>query len=210
MSLPIETQKRVAERALRLVTEDDMSPQATMEVLQRTLRMKNTILYSPLFASIMIPNVLTSSIPSTVTNNKTPEITALANIILQTSDHGVPVAFRLYRIAMDAGNDNAAYSYANMVYRGRHLFRSHARNPKNPYANFPLIILHSHPLGYRGTPLDQTAGLEILTRLARKGHPYAQMNLAGIIAREGGDVATVVKLYELAAMGGLDRGWTEI
>jgi TPR repeat protein len=50
-----------------------------------------------------------------------------------------------------------------------------------------------------------------LTDLARKGHPYAQMNLAAIVMRtkqDGGKAA--VQLYELAGRGGLDQAWTEL
>jgi hypothetical protein len=54
-------------------------------------------------------------------------------------------------------------------------------------------------------------GIQILTDLARKGHPYAQMNLAAIVMRtktDGGK--TAVQLYELAGRGGLDMAWTEL
>ncbi|RUS23331.1 hypothetical protein BC937DRAFT_87342 [Endogone sp. FLAS-F59071] len=82
---------------------------------------------------------------------------------------------------MDVGDDNAAYSYAIMLYQG-----------------------------HRGTPRDADAGREILTRLAHKGHPYAQKMLATMMVQEGGDIAIAVQLYELAAKAGLDDGWTTI
>jgi len=66
-------------------------------------------------------------------------------------------------------------------------------------------------LGYGGTTKDVERGIQILTDLARKGHPYAQMNLAAIVMRtkkDGGK--TAVQLYELAGKGGLATAWTEL
>lgn len=65
--------------------------------------------------------------------------------------------------------------------------------------------------GHGGTVKDVERGIQILTDLARKGHPYAQMNLAAIVMRtktDGGK--TAVQLYELAGRGGLDMAWTEL
>lgn len=83
---------------------------------------------------------------------------------------------------MEAGDDTAAFSYANMLYRG-----------------------------HGGIAKDVDRGIQILTDLARKGHPYAQMNLAAIVMRtkeDGGK--TAVQLYELAGRGGIDSAWAEL
>ncbi|KAI8095083.1 uncharacterized protein B0P05DRAFT_524632 [Gilbertella persicaria] len=118
----------------------------------------------------------------TLVNNKTSELTAFGNILLRTSKYGAPLALELYRNAMEKGDDRGAFSYANMVYRG-----------------------------YQGTPKNEDEGIKIMSRLAQKGHPYAQMNLAAILMRTSPDrVDTAIKLYELAGQAGLDNAFTEL
>ncbi|KAM3578754.1 hypothetical protein VKS41_008773 [Umbelopsis sp. WA50703] len=117
-----------------------------------------------------------------LSGNKSSEITALSNVILRANKHASEVALVLYECAMNAGDDTAAFSYSNMLYRG-----------------------------HGGIPKDVERGIQILTDLARKGHPYAQMNLAAIVMRtkeDGGK--TAVQLYELAGRGGIDSAWTEL
>lgn len=109
------------------------------------------------------------------------ELAALGNIVLRGSKYGAPVALELYRAAMDAGDDRGAFSFANMVYRG-----------------------------YRGTEKNEDLGVRILSELARKGHPYAQMNLASILMRTQADqVPAAIKLYELAARS-IDSAYVEL
>lgn len=83
---------------------------------------------------------------------------------------------------MEKGDDRGAFSYANMIYRG-----------------------------YRGTPKNQDEGIKIMSQLAQKGHPYAQMNLAAILMRTQPDrVDNAIKLYELAGQAGLDSAYSEL
>ncbi|KAG1177509.1 hypothetical protein G6F70_002383 [Rhizopus microsporus] len=100
----------------------------------------------------------------------------------QVLDYGAPVALELYRIAMEKGDDRGAFSYANMIYRG-----------------------------YRGTPKNEERGVQIMSQLAQKGHPYAQMNLAAIIMRtQPSRVDAAIQLYELAGRAGVDSAYTEL
>ncbi|KAI9276143.1 hypothetical protein BY458DRAFT_506499 [Sporodiniella umbellata] len=104
-------------------------------------------------------------------DNKPTELTAFANVILRMSKYGAPISLELYRISMEQGDDNGAFSYASMVHRG-----------------------------YRGTPKKEEEGIKILSQLSQKGHPYAQMNLAAIIMRtQPSRVDAAIQLYELAA-----------
>ncbi|KAH8549413.1 hypothetical protein BGW37DRAFT_503051 [Umbelopsis sp. PMI_123] len=117
-----------------------------------------------------------------LSGSKAADLTALGNVILRSSNGAALVALSLYECAMNAGDDSGAFSYANMLYRG-----------------------------HGGVTKDVERGIQILTDLARKGHPYAQMNLAVIVMRtkkDGGK--TAVQLYELAGRGGLDMAWTEL
>lgn len=115
-------------------------------------------------------------------NNNATEATELANIILSSSKYGAPLALELYRLAMEKGDDRGAFSYANMIYRG-----------------------------YRGTIKDETLGIKILSELAQKGHPYAQMNLASILMRNHPErVDAAIKLYELAGRAGIDNAYGEL
>ncbi|KAG1225468.1 hypothetical protein G6F68_019922 [Rhizopus microsporus] len=83
---------------------------------------------------------------------------------------------------MEKGDDRGAFSYANMIYRG-----------------------------YRGTVKDEEKGIQIMSQLAQKGHPYAQMNLAAIIMRTHPNrVDAALQLYELAGGAGLDSAYTEL
>ncbi|KAI8979400.1 hypothetical protein BDF20DRAFT_835428 [Mycotypha africana] len=117
-----------------------------------------------------------------VANKDIAELTAFGNILLRSSKFGAPLAFELYKLAMRKGDDRGAFSYANMVYRG-----------------------------YRGTPKNEEKGIQIMSQLAQKGHPYAQMNLAAIIMRTQPDrVEAAIKLYELAGRAGLDQAYTEL
>ncbi|KAG1462010.1 hypothetical protein G6F56_005605 [Rhizopus delemar] len=104
-------------------------------------------------------------------DNKSTELTAFGNVILKTSKYGAPIALELYRLSMEKGDDSGAFSYASMIYRG-----------------------------YRGTPKEEEKGIAIMSQLAQKGHPYAQMNLAAIIMRtQPSRVNSALQLYELAA-----------
>ncbi|KAI9284611.1 hypothetical protein BC943DRAFT_325217 [Umbelopsis sp. AD052] len=128
-----------------------------------------------------LPSITFSSLLD-LSGSKASELTALGNVVLRTSNKAGPVALCLYECAMHAGDDSGAFSYANMLYRG-----------------------------HGGIVKDVERGIQILTDLARKGHPYAQMNLAAIVMRtkkDGGK--TAVQLYELAGRGGLDIAWTEL
>lgn len=83
---------------------------------------------------------------------------------------------------MDGGDDQGAFSFANMIFRG-----------------------------YRGIPKNEELGVSIMSKLAQKGHPYAQMNLAAIFLRRHPDKAMhSVKLYELAAKSGLSEAYAEL
>ncbi|KAI9316371.1 hypothetical protein BX666DRAFT_1949917 [Dichotomocladium elegans] len=60
--------------------------------------------------------------------------------------------------------------------------------------------------------MDEPRSLSILSELARKGHPYAQMNLAAMIMRSQPDkaaAASAVKLYELASKT-IDKAYVEL
>lgn len=92
-----------------------------------------------------------------------------------------PLALELYKYAMEKGDDRGAFSYANMIYRG-----------------------------YRGTLKNEQEGIKIMSALAQKGHPYAQMNLAAILMRSGEQINSAIKLYELAGQAGLDNAYTEL
>ncbi|KAL0090475.1 hypothetical protein J3Q64DRAFT_1730004 [Phycomyces blakesleeanus] len=113
---------------------------------------------------------------------KPSELAALGNIILRSSKFGAPIGLALYKCSMTQGDDRGAFSYANMLYRG-----------------------------YNGTPKDEMKAIEIMSKLAQKGHPYAQMNLAAILMRTQPDkVESAIKLYSLAAKGGLDSAYMEL
>ncbi|KAI8343804.1 hypothetical protein EDC96DRAFT_522115 [Choanephora cucurbitarum] len=115
-------------------------------------------------------------------NGNAAELTAFGNILLRTSKYGAPLALELYRNAMEQGDDRGAFSYANMVYRG-----------------------------YGGTLKNEEEGIKIMSQLAQKGHPYAQMNLASILMRTSPDrVQAAIQLYELAGKAGLDNAYTEL
>ncbi|CAO3687276.1 unnamed protein product [Rhizopus microsporus] len=110
------------------------------------------------------------------------QLVSFGNIVLKMSQYGAPVALELYRIAMEKGDDRGAFSYANMIYRG-----------------------------YRGTPKNEERGVQIMSQLAQKGHPYAQMNLAAIIMRtQPSRVDAAIQLYELAGRAGVDSAYTEL
>lgn len=95
---------------------------------------------------------------------------------------GAPLALELYKLGMENGDDRGAFSYANMIYRG-----------------------------YGGTPKNEEEGIKVMSQLAQKGHPYAQMNLAAIIMRTQPDqVESAIKLYELAGQAGLDKAYSEL
>ncbi|ORX51177.1 HCP-like protein [Hesseltinella vesiculosa] len=111
-----------------------------------------------------------------------PEITALGNALLQNSKDSAPVAQELYRQAMLAGDDQGSFSYASMLYRG-----------------------------YGGTPTDEEEATKLFSRLSKKGHPYAQMNLASIIMRSHPQrVSDAIQLYELAGKSGVSDAYMEL
>ncbi|KAI7878658.1 HCP-like protein [Lichtheimia hyalospora FSU 10163] len=110
------------------------------------------------------------------------ELSALGNIVIRGSRDGTLAALALYKAAMEGGDDRGAFSYATMLHR-----QAMSNNKTDPQA------------------------LEILSNLARKGHPYAQMNLAAIIMRNQPDqVSSALKLYELAAKSGIDKAYVEL
>ncbi|KAG2198767.1 hypothetical protein INT47_010553, partial [Mucor saturninus] len=115
-------------------------------------------------------------------NGQGAQLTALGNILLKSSQFGAPLALALYKLGMEKGDDGGAFSYANMIYRG-----------------------------YRGTAKNEDEGIRILSQLAQKGHPYAQMNLAAILMRTQPDrIESAIKLYELAGRAGLDKAYSEL
>ncbi|KAI8089147.1 uncharacterized protein BX664DRAFT_365351 [Halteromyces radiatus] len=114
--------------------------------------------------------------------NQKSELTALGNMLLRSSKVGTPVSLELYRQAMELGDDQGTFSYANMIYRG-----------------------------YRGTEKQEEKGIQILSKLAQKGHPYAQMNLASILMRSEPDrVKQAIQLYELAGKSGISNAYMEL
>ncbi|CAG8537161.1 2314_t:CDS:2 [Paraglomus occultum] len=119
----------------------------------------------------------------TVAGSNTADITALANLVFRTTTagRGAPVARELYRIAMDNGDSDAAFSYANILCKGS-----------------------------GGTARNVAEGMKILSQLASKGHVYAQFSLASMLAREESGYKKAIELYELAGRGGISDAWTEI
>ncbi|KAG9295416.1 hypothetical protein G9A89_013445 [Geosiphon pyriformis] len=109
------------------------------------------------------------------------EIKSLGDLVLKTSKGGALVSLALYKIAMENGDDNAGFNYANMLIQG-----------------------------FKGIPKNTDEGESILTNLARKGHPYAQINLASILINSKRDYESARQLYELAAQGGQAAAWTEL
>ncbi|KAL0135780.1 sel1 domain-containing protein [Mucor lusitanicus] len=176
-----------AQELLGKVTVKDLLPDD--DVLKLSLEHKQTTL------PIEKQKELTSAVLDLVKNdkhdaehifklvdNKATELTAFGNILLRSSKYGAPLALELYKYAMDKGDDRGAFSYANMVYRG-----------------------------YNGTPKNEDEGIRIMSQLAQKGHPYAQMNLAAILMRTQPDrVSAAIKLYELAGQAGLDNAYSEL
>ena len=82
---------------------------------------------------------------------------------------------------MDNGNSNAAFSYANILYKGS-----------------------------GGTARDVAEGMKIFSQLASNGHVHAQFSLASMLAREENGYKKAIELYELAGRGGISNAWTEI
>lgn len=117
---------------------------------------------------------------------------------------GAPVALELYRHAMELGDDQGTFSYANMLYRGK---KKKIHNTMHCIDRYPIALC----LGYRGTEKNEERGIELMSALARKGHPYAQMNLAAILMRTQPDmVKQAVQLYELAGRSGISSAYTEL
>lgn len=98
---------------------------------------------------------------------------------------GAPLAFMLFKMAMDQGDIYSRYSYAVMLYRGA-----------------------------KGVPADKYQGRQFLSSLAEpggsggrlrglKGLPWAQSTLASIYAREDQDYSRAKDLYEQAALQGV-------
>ena len=116
-----------------------------------------------------------------VSDNQVSELIELGNIVVRTSRYGTRIAYELYRAAMDNGDDRGAYSFGSMAYKGY------------------------------GVPKDEDTGIKILSDLARKGHPHAQMNLASILMRtQPNQISAAIKLYELAGKGGIDTAFVEL
>ncbi|KAI9474001.1 MAG: hypothetical protein EXX96DRAFT_541648 [Benjaminiella poitrasii] len=159
------------------------------DVLRLSLKHKQTTI--PIESQKEIVNILLDNIKNdknekekllTVVNNKVDELTAFGNLLLRSSKYGAPLALELYKYAMEKGDDRGAFSYANMLYRG-----------------------------YQGTPKNEEEGVKIMSALAQKGHPYAQMNLAAILMRAYPDrIDAAIQLYELAGKSGLDKAYTEL
>ncbi|KAI9278931.1 hypothetical protein BDA99DRAFT_19372 [Phascolomyces articulosus] len=117
-----------------------------------------------------------------ISENQASELSALGNIVIRSSPYGAPIAYELYKAAMENGDDRGAFSYASMAHRG-----------------------------YRGIPKDEETGIKVFSELARKGHPYAQINLASILMRtQANQIPAAIKLYELAAKGGIDNAYVEL
>ena len=116
-----------------------------------------------------------------VSDNQVSELIELGNIVIRSSRYGTRIAYELYRAAMDNGDDRGAYSFGSMAYRGY------------------------------GVPKDEDTGIKVLSELARKGHPHAQMNLASILMRtQPNQISAAIKLYELAGKGGIDNAFVEL
>ncbi|GJJ75554.1 uncharacterized protein EMPS_07912 [Entomortierella parvispora] len=109
----------------------------------------------------------------------------LATTSLQYTRDGAPLAFVLFKMAMDQGDIYSRYSYAVMLYRGA-----------------------------KGVPADKYQGRQYLSSLAEpggsagrlrglKGLPWAQSTLASIYAREDQDYAKAKDLYEQASLQGV-------
>ncbi|KAI7907933.1 uncharacterized protein BX663DRAFT_528545 [Cokeromyces recurvatus] len=172
---------------LTKLTVKDLLPDD--DLLQLTLKHKQTTL--PIKTQKEVVNVLLDNIRNnkneserllTLVNNKVDELTAFGNILLRSSKHGAPLALQLYKFAMEKGDDRGAFSYANMIYRG-----------------------------YQGTPKNEEEGIKIMSELAKRGHPYAQMNLAAILIRTQPNlINSAIQLYELAGKSGLDKAYTEL
>jgi TPR repeat protein len=78
-----------------------------------------------------------------------------------------------------------------------------------------MVKLHRAELdkkkGYRGIEKKEEQGIEIFSKLAQKGYPHAQKNLASIIMRTQPDkTESAIKLYELAGKQGLGDAYTDL
>ncbi|KAI8060062.1 hypothetical protein BC940DRAFT_312892 [Gongronella butleri] len=114
--------------------------------------------------------------------NDASQITKLGNILLQNSKDSTPVTLELYRQAMLLGDDQGTFSFASIIYRG-----------------------------FRGTPKDEAQGIQLLSALAKKGHPYAQMDLASIIMRSHPErIQDAIQLYKLAGKAGVTAAYVEL
>ncbi|KAJ8661312.1 hypothetical protein O0I10_003062 [Lichtheimia ornata] len=171
---------RPAPKPLSALTMKDVLP--SDDQLQLILQHKETTLDIEKQKEIM--NAILKEAPSDELLKMAPasELSALGNIVIRGSRDGTLAALALYKAAMEGGDDRGAFSYATMLHR-----QAMSNNQTDPQA------------------------LDILSKLARKGHPYAQMNLASIIMRSQPDqIASAIKLYELAAKGGIDKAYVEL
>ncbi|PWA00484.1 hypothetical protein BB558_003471 [Smittium angustum] len=112
-----------------------------------------------------------------VFNGNTLTITKLAHITFQVASNKA-MALELYLCAYKHGDNDAAYSYATIKY-----------------------------IGAFGVEKNSETATNILFDLAKKGHPYAQLNLATIYIKEKKTEfkKQVVELLNLSAKGNIHK-----
>ncbi|CAO3594527.1 unnamed protein product [Absidia cylindrospora] len=170
-----------------LVLKDILPPNEQLELMKKHKQFKLSLpeqkqLVQQVLDSLQNSQPLNSQQLLKHVGGDKSELTATGNMLLRSSKVGALVSLELYRHAMDIGDDQGTFSYANMLYRG-----------------------------YQGTIKNEEKGVELMSILARKGHPYAQMNLAAIIMRTQPDkVKQAIQLYELAARSGISSAYTEL
>ncbi|CAO3635755.1 unnamed protein product [Cunninghamella echinulata] len=170
-----------------LSLKDILPPDDQLELMIKNKQVKSTIPVQKQIIQLVLDS-LQNNTPINknqllkLVNNDKSELTALGNMILRISQVGAPLALKLYEQAMVLEDDQGAFSYANMIYRG-----------------------------YRGTIKNEGLGIKLMSELARKGHPYAQMNLGSIIMRQEPDrVQQAIQLYELAGKNGIGQAYLEL
>ncbi|ORX98232.1 HCP-like protein [Basidiobolus meristosporus CBS 931.73] len=122
-----------------------------------------------------------SKVQEIVKKDDISELTNLASAVLQHSRGASGVASKLYELAMELGDDNAAYTYASLLLKG-----------------------------ITGLQRDVQRATTIFERLAIKGHPHAQFNYASILIQTGRDVKSAMELLELAGKNNLDVAYAKI
>ncbi|KAK9721009.1 hypothetical protein K7432_003786 [Basidiobolus ranarum] len=175
-------------------TESEKAPLTVEEVIPspeilKMLKEKNK-LNLPIVEQREILKVVLENLPIEETKPKiqkffpsdnVAELTNLANAILQHSRDASSVALKLFELAMELGDDTAAYTYASLLLKG-----------------FP------------GVQRDVQSATAIFKRLAVKGHPHAQYNYASILVQTEKDIKSALELFELAGKNGLDTAYAKI